>query len=135
MIDKTTTFEICPDTTEAKNGCEFCPYWQRVDQDYRCLIFMALDEGRLSFQPNFCPVCGKLNPNYWGEGPNIFASYPDGTLIKIKSIDDIKQKELFTFEALCVFWDDTSAWVSLPLIKNEEEIGCTALSQRRQNEQ
>ena len=123
MIDKTTTFKICPDSQEAKRGgCEFCQYWQRVDDDFRCLIFLALDEKRLSFQPNFCPICGKSNPNYWGEGPNIFAVWPDGTMLKILSIDDIKQKELFTFEIRCVFEDKTSAWVPFEYIKNEEEI-------------
>lgn len=121
MIDKIITFQICPDTSEAKNGCEFCGYWQRVDEDFRCLIFMALDEKRLSWQPNFCPISGKLNPNYWGEGPNIFANYPDGTLLKIKSIDDIKQTTLFDFEALCIFEDKTSAWVPFEYIKNGEE--------------
>lgn len=123
MIDKNTTFTICSDSREVKNGCEFCLYWLKVDDDFRCLVFLALDEERLSFQPNFCPVCGKLNPNYYrGEGPSIFAVWPDGTKNKIKSIDDIKQKGLFTFEARCVFEDKTSAWVPFGHIKNEEEI-------------
>lgn len=122
MIDKTTTFTICSDSREVKNGCEFCLYWLKVDDDFRCLVFLALDQDRLSFHPNFCPVCGKLNPNYWGEGPDIFAVWPDGTKNKIKSIDDIKQKGLFTFEALCISEDKTSAWVPFEYIKNEEEI-------------
>ena len=121
MIDKTITFQICPDATEAKNGCGFCPYWQRVDDDFRCLVFLALDEKRLSCQHDFCPVCGRLNPSYWGEGPDIFAVWPDGTKLKILSIDDIKQKGLFTFEALCIFEDKTSAWVPFEHIKNGEE--------------
>lgn len=123
MIDKTTTFTICSDSREVKNGCEFCLYWLKVDDDFRCLVFLALDQDRLSFHPNFCPVSGKLNPNYyWGEGPSIFAVWPDGTKNKVKSIDDIKQKQLFTFEALCIFEDETSAWVPFKYIKNEEEI-------------
>ena len=121
MIDKIQTFTICPDSSEVKGNCEYCPYWQRVDDDFRCLVFLALDQKRLSFQPNFCPVCGKLGPNYWGEGPSIFAVWPDGTKLRIKSIDDIKQKELFTFEARCVFEDKTSAWVPFEYIKNGEE--------------
>ncbi len=121
MIDKTVTFQICPDS-EAQGVCSHCPYWQRISHDFRCLVFLALDQKRLSFQPNFCPVCGRLNPDYYGEGPDTFAVWPDGTKLKISSIDDIKQKELFTFEALCVFEDKTSAWVPFEYIKNEEEV-------------
>lgn len=120
--DNTTDFKICPDTSESKNGCEFCGYYQPIRKDYKCLIFMALDQKRLALQCNFCPLTGQLGPD-WAEGktPKIFAVWPDGTKLKISSIDDIKQKELFTFEALCVFEDKTSAWVPFEYIKNGEE--------------
>lgn len=120
MIDN-MIFKICPDTSEAKNGCEFCDYYQPIRKDYKCLIFMALDQRRLALQTNFCPLTGDLAPA-WIKKPSIYAVWPDGTKLKILSIDDIKQKELFTFEALCIFEDKTSAWVPFEYIKNGEEV-------------
>lgn len=123
MIKNNGTFEICPDIYEAQNGCEFCAYLKVKSYDAICTIFEVLREKRLSYQCNFCPLTGQLGPD-WAEGktPKIFAVWPDGTKLKISSIDDIKQKGLFTFEARCVFEDKTSAWVGFDHIKNEEEI-------------
>jgi len=82
---------------------------------------MALDQKRLALQCNFCPLTGDLAPS-WSRKPSIYAVWPEfGTKLRIKSIDDIKQKELFTFEARCVFEDKTSAWVPFEYIKNGEE--------------
>ena len=118
MIDKTTTFEICPDNSEAKKGCEFCKY--EYTRDYRCMIFDLLGEKRLALQSSFCPLTGELSPD-WSEERKIFAVWPDGTTLQIRSINSIKQKALFTFEAQCDFVDRTSAWVPFDYIKNEEE--------------
>lgn len=119
MIDTSQNFTICPDESEAKQGCEFCKY--EDTHDYRCMIFDLLGEKRLSYRVCFCPLTGELKPG-WEDKPSIYAVWLDGTKNKVKSIDDIKQKQLFTFEALCIFEDEPSTWVPFKYIKNEEEI-------------
>ena len=118
MIDISQNFTVCPDKLEAKQGCEFCKY--ENTHDYRCMMFDILGEKRLALQSNFCPLTGELSPD-WAEERKIFAVWPDGTTLQIRSINNIKQRGLYTFEAQCDFVDRTSAWVPFDYIKNEEE--------------
>ena len=119
MIHKELEFKICPDHITTADGCDNCDYCRKDRDSWECQVFNILGQTRLSAELNFCPVSGQLNPNYSDEGPKIHAVFPDGTKLEIVSIVDIVQSELYIFRALCIFVDNTYAWVSFDFIKNE----------------